>query len=89
MAILRTLLGRAVQHVASDPRTREKAKTFVREEVAPRARDAAGKGRDTYELLRDDWRETGEKAPQDDSAARRAGRFFGKVHNRLNQEPRE
>lgn len=85
MAIFRHLIGRAVRHVASDPRAQEKAKTFLREEVAPRARDAARQGRDAYELARDDWRESGEGA--EGSAARRAGRFLGKLHNRLNQDP--
>lgn len=87
MALFRTLIGQAFRRVASDPRTQEKAKTFVRDEVQPRARDAARQGRETYELLRDDWRETGQDAPPDDSTARRAGRFLGKVHNRLNRDP--
>jgi hypothetical protein len=87
MAILRHLIGRAVRHVASDPRTRAKAEAFVREEVAPRARDAARQGRDAFEVMRDDWRETGQERPG--SSAERAGRFLGRLHNRLNLEPKE
>lgn len=88
MAILRQLLGRAIRQVASDPRAQEKARTFLHEEVQPRAGEAARRGRDAYELLRDDWRET-QAAQPDESAARRAGRFLGKLHNRLNQAPRD
>lgn len=92
MAILRHLLGRAARYAASDPRTQEKAKTFLRDEVAPRAREAARQGRDAYGLVRDDWRESGQPGRADgageDSTARRAGRFLGKLHNRLNQEPK-
>lgn len=87
MAILRHLIGRAVRHVASDPRARAKAETFVREEVAPRARDAARQSRDAFQVMRDDWRETGQD--RRGSQAERAGRFLGKLHGRLNQEPKE
>ncbi|MEX2629977.1 MAG: hypothetical protein WD341_08570 [Tistlia sp.] len=87
MAILRHLIGRAVQHVASDPRARAKAEGFLRDEVAPRAREAARQGRDAAEVVRDDWRDSAQDA--EGSAARRAGRFLGRLHNRLNEEPRE
>lgn len=89
MAILRHLLGRAARHIASDPRAQEKAKTFLREEVRPRAGEAARKSREAYELLRDDWRDSAGAEAADEPAARRAGRFLGKLHNRLNQDPKD
>ena len=97
MALLKSLVGRAIRQVASDPRARQKAHDFVEREVAPRARQAAEQGRDAYRLARDDWRDSaGQPAQESDLAggegrdggtARRAGRFLGKLHNRLNQDP--
>ncbi|SMF53494.1 hypothetical protein SAMN06265365_11832 [Tistlia consotensis] len=96
MAIFRQLFGRAARQAARDPRVQEKASDFVEKEVAPRAHAAGRKTRAAYEALRDDWRDSGEaagrKGPVEEeqgaeAAARRAGRFLGKLHNRLNQDP--
>ena len=86
MPVLRHLLFSVARRAASDPRVQAKAKEVLDQEVKPRAKAAAQKAKGAYQEVKGEWREVVSESEPEDSRAKLAGRFVGRLQRRLSGE---
>ncbi|WP_366555642.1 hypothetical protein [Aquibaculum sediminis] len=83
MPILRTLLFEAAKRAARNPQVRAEAGRVYRDEVQPRLRTAAAKGKGAAGQFSEEWRGTSGEVDFRQDPARFAGRLAGRLRRRV------